>query len=125
RHAVDDLGLLGRPVARVVHRRPAVAGGLGAGERRYAGEDARRKSKGAREAMSQRLRHSLFRTPAELADGLALKELARLSKEVRPNNLGPPRHASCVASACRYRSKRFGSDNSFPPSTPPVLDTRC
>ncbi len=29
--------------------------------------------------------------------------------------MGPPRHASCVASACRYRSRGFGADAPIPP----------
>src|SRR3954447_15861259 len=50
----------------------------------------------------------LFRTPTELADGLALKELARfLQEEVRPNNMVPPFRTG-PDSAWLHRSKRPG-----------------
>src|SRR6476659_8944520 len=54
----------------------------------------------------------LFRTPAELADGLALKELARFLERKFAPTIGSPAPAR-PDSASRYRSKRLGRPSAF------------
>ena len=103
RDAVHDLRALGRRGRRHVGgaaRRTAEGSGQGARGRRQ--KKRRAHEHGAQECRFEALH--LFRTPTGLADGLALKELARLSMRGSPQWPKPPwfpRSAASTDSAWR------------------------